>query len=140
MTTQTKKATENEVNSLLLGSGSNKRISIDEQKTLWALRLGDHEDKKTEERIPLKVWKMTTPEANIAMRSGEEVKVGIVKDSTANMVKHEGGKMSQQQKKASSKFLRLTEAEENKNDASYIKSVDEFITECSGPSLEHCGL
>ena len=71
ITAQTKKAIENEVNSFLLVS-SNKRRLIGEQKTLRALRLGDHEDaKKSEDRIPLKVWKMMTPESRIAMRSGE---------------------------------------------------------------------
>ena len=47
---------------------------IDEQTTLHAIRLGDHEEaNKSEDRIPLKVWKMMTPEARISMRSGEEV-------------------------------------------------------------------
>ena len=45
MTAQTKRAIENEVNSLLLGS-SNKRRWISEQKVLRALRLGDHKDVK----------------------------------------------------------------------------------------------
>ena len=48
LTAQTKKAIENEVNSLLFGSGSNKRRAIGGQKTLCALRLGGHEDKKTQ--------------------------------------------------------------------------------------------
>ena len=68
------------VNSLLLGSGSNKRRTIGEQKTLRAPRLSDHRDKNmSEERIPLKFWKMMTPESRIAMRSIEEVNVGLVK-------------------------------------------------------------
>ena len=48
MTAQNKKAIKNKLNSLLLGSGSNKRRDIGEQKTLHALRLGDHKDKKTQ--------------------------------------------------------------------------------------------
>ena len=67
------------------------------------------------------------------MRSGEEVKIGIFKDSDTKMVKHGGGKMSQQHKKARAKFLRLTQADGKKNDASYMKSVDKFITKCGGP-------
>ena len=135
MTAHTEKAIENEVKSLLLGSGSNKRRAIGEQKTLRALRLGDHEYKKAqEERIPLKVWKMMTPEVRIYMRSGEEVNIGLVKDSGAKVVKYGGGEMSQQHNKASGKFLWLTQSEVNKNYASYMKSVDGFITECGGPS------
>ena len=45
-----------EVNSFLFSSGSNKRIATDEPKELREFRLVDHEDeKKSEERIPLKV-------------------------------------------------------------------------------------
>ena len=45
ITAQTKKATKNEVSSLLLGS-SNKRRVVVEQKTLHALRLVDHKNMK----------------------------------------------------------------------------------------------
>ena len=118
-----------------MGSGSNKRRDIGEQKTLHALRLGDHKDKKTqEESIPLNIWKMITPKARTAMYSGEEVNIGVVKDSGAKVVKHGGGRISQKHKKARGKFLRLAQLEGNKNDASYMKSVDKFITECGGPS------
>ena len=79
------------------------------------LRLGENEEKKMQEEcIPLKVWKIMTPEARIAMRSGEEVSIGLVKDSGANEVKREGGKMSQQHKKSCGKFLRLTQSEGEK--------------------------
>ena len=61
-------------------SGSNKRRATSEPKALRAFRSGGHEDeKKSEEHIPLKVWKMLTPESRIAMRSGEEVNIGLVK-------------------------------------------------------------
>ena len=61
-----------------------------------ALRLGDHKDtKKSEDRIPLKVWKMLTPESRIAMRSGEEVKIRLIKDSGMKEVKRGGGKCPQ---------------------------------------------
>ena len=118
ITSQTKKAIENKVNTLLLGSGSNKRRDICEQNTLCDIRLGDHNEKKTEEeRTPLKVWKMMTPKARIAMRSGEEVNIGLVKDIGAKEVKRGGEKISQQHKKARGKFLQLTQSEGNKNDA-----------------------
>ena len=106
ITAQCKKAIKNEVNSLLLGSDSNKRREIDENKKLCALRLGDHKEKKTQEEcIPLKVWKVITPESRIAMRSVEEVTIGLVKDSTAKIVKHVGEKMSQQNNNSRSKLL-----------------------------------
>ena len=75
-----------------------------------------------------------THNARIAMRYSEEVKIGLVKDSGAEEVKRVGGKISQQHKKACGKFLLLTHMEGKKNDASYMKSADEFITECDGPS------
>ena len=51
-----------DVNSLLLGSGSNKRRATGEQKALHTFMLGVQEDKKNpEECIPLKVWKILTP-------------------------------------------------------------------------------
>ena len=48
---------------------------------------------------------MMTPESRIAMRSGEEVNIGLVKDSAAKTGKHGGGKMYQQHKKNHDKFL-----------------------------------
>ena len=134
MTAQTKKTINNDVNSLLLGS-SNMRRGIGEQKTLHDIRLCDHEDaKKSEDRIPLKVWNLMTPEARIAMRSGEEVKIRLVKNSAAKTVKHGRGKIYQHQKKNRAKFLQLTQAEGKKNDALYMKSVDKFITNQGSPS------
>ena len=80
-----------EVNSLLLGDGSNNRRATSEHKVLRAFRLGGHEDeKKSKELIPLKVWKMLTPEARIAMRSGEAVNIELVKDSGVKEVKRGG--------------------------------------------------
>ena len=64
------------------------------------------------------------------MSSGEEVQIGIVKDSGVKVVKHAGGKISQQHKKAHGKFLQLTQSEGKQIYASYMKIVDEFITEC----------
>ena len=50
-----------------------------------------------------------TPEARIGMRSGEEVKIILVKDSGAKEVKRGGGKMSQQHKNSRGKVLQLTQ-------------------------------
>ena len=79
-----------------MGSGSNNRRVIGEQKTLRDLRLGYQNYKKTsEERIPLNVWKMMTPEASIYMRSGKEVNILLVKYSDSKTIKHGGWDMSQ---------------------------------------------
>ena len=127
--------TETEVNSLFLGNCSNKRRVTGEPKAMHAIRLGSHGDeKKSEELIPLKVWKILTPEARIAMESGEEVKIGLVKYGSTKETKRGGGKMSSYNKKARTKFIRLAQPKGKNSDASFMKSVDEFITGCSGPS------
>ena len=105
-----------EINRLLLGNGSNKRRATGEPKALREFRLVKHEEeKKSEELTLLKVWKILTPEARIAMRYGEEVKIGIVKDGGTKEIKHRGGKMYPHQKKDRTKFLRLTQSERKKN-------------------------
>ena len=53
MNAQTKKAIKNEVNSLLLGGGSNKRRITCEQKVLRAIRLGYLEDGKSQKTLYL---------------------------------------------------------------------------------------
>ena len=57
---------------------------------------------------------MMTPESRIAVRSGEEVNVGLVKDISAKMGKYGGGKMSQHHKNNPAKFLQLSQAEGRK--------------------------
>ena len=68
------------------------------------------------------------------MRSGEEVNIGLVKYGGAKEIKHGGGKISSHHKKSRTKFLRLTQYKGKKNDASFMKIFDEFITGCGGPS------
>ena len=74
------------------------------------------------------------PESRIAIKSGEEVRIGIVKYGSVNKTKLGGGDMSLHHKKACTKFLQLNQSEGKKNDASFMKSVEEFITRCGGPS------
>ena len=131
MTAQTRREIDNEVKSLLSGSGSNNRREAGELKALRALKLGDPEEaKKSKYCIPLKVWKMMNPKYRTAMRSVEEVKIGIVKDNTVNMGRPAGWKISQQHKKIRAKFLQITQTEVNKNYTSFMKNVDEFILDC----------
>ena len=86
---------------------------------------GGHEDeKKSEERIPLKVWKIPTPEVRIDMKSGEELNIGLVKYGGVREIKSGGGKMFSHHKVDRTKFLRLTQSKGNKNDNSYMKIVD----------------
>ena len=76
-------------------SGSNKSIETGEPKVLSEFRFGGHEgEKKSEERIPLKVWKMLTPEARISIWSGEEVNIGLVRDGVVKEIKRGGGNIS----------------------------------------------
>ena len=77
---------------------------------------------------------MMNPDSRIAMRSGKEVKIGLVKNSATKTVKYGGGNMYQQNKKARAKLIQLTQVEGYKNGASYMKAVDKFITECGGTS------
>ena len=81
-----------------------------------------------------------TPEAKIAMHSGEEVEIWIVKDSAANTGKPGGMNIYQQHMNNCDKFLQLTQSEGEKNEAAYMKIVDKFINDWGGPSWEHCGL
>ena len=92
MTAQTKRATNEEVNSLLLGKGSNKRRATSKNKALRALKLGGpEEEKRSKNRIPFKVWKMLRPEAKADLRRGDEVKIGLVQDNAVNTGSPRGG-------------------------------------------------
>ena len=89
-----------------MGSGYNKKRATGEQKALCAIRLDNHKDaKKSEERILLKVWKILNPKASIAMCSGEEDNIRLVKDRGTKEVKRGGGKMYQYHKKARGKLI-----------------------------------
>ena len=64
ITSQTKIAIGDEINSLLLGKGSNKRRATGNVKTQRAFKLSGQEDEKRyEDSIPFKVWKMLTKDA-----------------------------------------------------------------------------
>ena len=67
---QNKKYIDMEVNSLLMGSGSNKSRATGEPKEIREFKMGDHKENKPEKRIPLNVWRMLTPKARLVMKSG----------------------------------------------------------------------
>ena len=83
--------------------------------------MGVHEENKSEERIPLKVWKMLTPKDRLAMKSGEEMKISLVRDGGAKENKSGGGKFSSQHKKTYNKFQRFNQTEGKKNDPYFMK-------------------
>ena len=65
-----------------------------EPKAVRVFILGGHEDEKNfEDCIPLKVWKMLTPESRTAMKSGEELNIGLVKNGSVKETKRGGGNM-----------------------------------------------
>ena len=70
---------------------------------------------------------MITPETNIAMHSGREVNIGLVKYSAVKTGKPGWRKMYQQRNNNHAKFPQLSQEEEKKNYAAYMKSVDKFI-------------
>ena len=110
-----------------MGSSSNKRRVTDEPKAMRSFKMGGHEENKYDERIPLKVWNMLTPEVRLAMKSGEEVKLGIVRDGGAKENKRVGGELSLQHKKIRNKFLRFTQTDGRKTDPVFMKGLDEII-------------
>ena len=64
------------------------------------------------------------------MRSGEEVDILLVKDSSSKTGSTGGEKIPQQHNNSRYKFPVLSPSERNKNDAMFMKSVDEFINCC----------
>ena len=91
MTAHTKRAINDDVNSLLLGTGLNKRIATGNNKEFCALKLDIPEDKKrSKDRSPFKVWKMMTRDAKAVLCQGNKVNIGLVKDNAAKMVRPGG--------------------------------------------------
>ena len=66
-----------------MGNGSIRRRVTGEAKAIRGFKLDGQEDSRLEERTPLKVWKMLTPEDRLAINNGGEAKIGIVKDGGA---------------------------------------------------------
>ena len=65
---QTKKNIEIESNGLLIGNSSSKRRESGETKAIRGFNLGGQEENRSSECVPLKVWRMLTPEACTPIR------------------------------------------------------------------------
>ena len=90
-TGQTKKAIEHEVNCLIMGNCSVKRRSTGEAKAIRGFKSGGHEANRSQERVPLKVWRMLSPEAQDLIKAGGEGNIGIVKEDGVKAPMHGGG-------------------------------------------------
>ena len=89
MIAKTKRAIFDEINSLLLGKGSNKRRDTGDTNNSCALKLGGKEDdKRSEDLVPFKLWKMLTTDFHAYLRRGNSVKIGLVKDNAAKRGKY----------------------------------------------------
>ena len=117
-----------------MGSGSNKRRATGEPKAMRAFNMGGHKENNSDERITLKVRKMLTPKDRLAMKSGEEVKIGIVRDGGAKENKRGGGKLSLKHKNIRNTFLCFNQTDGRKTEPAFIKSLDELIIGCSETS------
>ena len=89
MIDQTKREIEEEVNSLLSGKGSNKRIATGKVKSLHVFKLSvQEEDNHSEDRVPFKVWNMMTNYYQDALRRGGIIDIGLVRYDATNTGKH----------------------------------------------------
>ena len=88
---QTKKNIGIEVNGLLMGNSSRKRRETGKTKAIRGFKLGGQEESRPSEHIPLKVWRMLTPEARTIIKEGGEGKIGVVKESGVKENMHGGG-------------------------------------------------
>ena len=95
MTAQAKTEINDEINSVLLVKGSNQRRATIESMALSALKLGGQEDqKRSEDCVPLDVWKMLATDAQADMLRGDSVNIRLVKDNAGKIGKPVGGEMS----------------------------------------------
>ena len=123
---QTKKVTEKEVNSLLMGNCSVKRRATGEAKAIWGFRTGDQEANGSKERVSLKVWKMLSIYAQDLIRSGGEGKIGLVKEARVKANRHGRGKLSKTNKGLRTKLL-CSCIEDGKEIPTTSKALDQML-------------
>ena len=112
MRDQTKIVTNDEINRLLLGKGPDNKRDTGEANELHAIKLGGQEDeKRSKDRVPLKIWKMFKTDAQADLRRGNSINIGLLKDNAAKTGKPEGGVYTHQNK-SRAKFLCITQTDE----------------------------
>ena len=84
-----------------------KRRATGKAKAIRGFRTGGQEASGLKESVPLKVWKMLSPDAQDLIRSGREEKIGLVKESRVKANRHGGGKLSKTKKVLRNKFFAL---------------------------------
>ena len=129
---QTKKAIEFEVNGLLVGNSSNKRRATGEAKAIQGFKLGGQEENCSSERVPLKFWRMLSPEARALIKDGGEGNIGIVKEGGVKDKRHGGGGLSKTNKSLRNKLLRLC-MEDGKQNPAAVKDLDELLRSVGAP-------
>ena len=92
MIAQTKKEINDEINRPLLGKASNKKIATGKENSAHEFKLGGPEyEKRSEDCVPFKVWKMLTLDYQEDLCRGDSVNIGFVKEDVIQMVKQGGG-------------------------------------------------
>ena len=88
--------------------------------------MGGQEANRSQERVPLKVWRILSPEAQALIKDGGERNIGIVKEGGVKEKRHGGGELSKTNKSLRTKFLRLC-MEDGKQNPTAIKYLDELL-------------
>ena len=90
-----------------MGNCSNKRRATGKAKDIRGFKLGGQEANRSQDRIPSKVWRMISPEAQALIKDSGEGKIGIVKEGGVKEKRHGGGKLSKPNKSLRTKLIRL---------------------------------
>ena len=69
--------------------------------------MGGQEANRSQERVPLRVWRMLSTEAQALIKDGGEGKIGIIKEGGVKEKRHGGGKLSKPNKSLRTKLIRL---------------------------------
>ena len=87
-----KRGIKDDLNRLLQGNVLAKRRDTGEVKLLCALKLDGQEGiSRSENHVPRKVWMTMAKDAQDALRQGDSVNIGIVKEDTTRPGKWEEG-------------------------------------------------
>ena len=76
-----------------MGNCSNKRRATGEAKAIQGFKLGGQEANRSQERVPLKVWRILSPGAQALIKDGGERNIGIVKEGGVKEKRHGGGEL-----------------------------------------------